>query len=109
MNYVLKIKKIKLNEESISKAWKKYSLTQVLQNNQEQEDLFGSRQATIYHLNLLYLFLGKNIRLVQPYKFSSFSGTVNISSFIWSLQVVFKKSEIKLWQGCIFFLLVCPN
>lgn len=80
----------------MKKVFQKYSLTQALQNNQGQEDLFGSRQAVIYHLNLLYLFLGKNITLVQPYKFSSFSGTVNVSSFIWSLQVVFKKSEIKL-------------
>ena len=80
----------------MKKVFQKYSLTQALQNNQGLEGLFDSRQAVIYHLNLLYLFLGKNITLVQPYKFSSFSGTANVSSFMWSLQVVFKKSEIKL-------------
>ena len=53
-------------------------------NKRKKKDLFGYKQAVIYYLHLIYLFIAKNIKLVKPKKLPSFSDALaTYVSFLW--------------------------
>ena len=51
-------------------------------NKRKKKDLFGYKQAVIYYLHLIYLFIVKNIKLVKPKKLLSFSDALTTYVFL---------------------------
>ena len=57
-------------------------------NKRKKKDLFGYKQAAIYYLHLISLFIVKNIKLVKPKKLLSFSDA--LATYVSSLWLTSK-------------------